>query len=476
MFVWNNYGFEDEYELCIEYCTNLTILGEGAQILTEPRFANVLYFSNCEKIAIRGVTVGHTEAADACEGGVIMLNSCNDVLIDGCSLYGCGTDGVDALDCSGVSVLNTEIHHCSSCGIYANNASNLTVSGCSFHDCTEYGALAPFYFFDIFGGKIENCEIYNNRYSNLLCGDRFTDVSFSGLNIHDNHFSAVFQCGYGASFSGIKMENNACDCWIGDWYSQQVYLDGRVCSNEDLTAIWPGQLSSDGIGAAESEYRSISREGTKEVHVTTADELIAAIASDTTVYIDVPQIDLTSASGYGEGGDAYEWSYLPKFRGKTSAWLTVYDGYQLCIGNVTNFHIVGGEIITSPRYANVLAYYDCDHISLEGVTLGHSPEEGSCAGGVLYFSNCSSVIAEGCDLYGCGIFGVQTEYVNDLAVQNTVIHDCSQGAGQFRISNGVAFLGCSVVNCPEPHFTLDGCDSFSWESKLMDPYSCFNVG
>ena len=38
VFVWNNYGFGDEYELCIEYCTNLTILGEGAQILTEPHF------------------------------------------------------------------------------------------------------------------------------------------------------------------------------------------------------------------------------------------------------------------------------------------------------------------------------------------------------------------------------------------------------------------------------------------------------
>ena len=232
-------------------------------------------------------------------------------------------------------------------------------------------------------------------------------------------------------------------------------------------------MSSAGIGAAEVDYQPIDRFDAKEVHVKTADEFLSAIASDTTVYIDVPQIDLTSASDYGKGADQER--IQPEFGDKAYAWVYCYDGYELFIGNVSNFHIVGGEIVTQPRYANVLNYISCSDVTLENVHLGHTPEQGVCRGGVLNLQDSYGIILEGCDLYGCGILGIQTQNVQELHVQNTLIHDCSSGGAMLQDSDNVVFLGCDVVNCPNPHFFLAGCENFSWDGKLMDPHSAFNV-
>ena len=75
----------------------------------------------------------------------------------------------------------------------------------------------------------------------------------------------------------------------------------------------------------------------------------------------------------------------------------------------------------------------------------------------------------------CGILGIITENVTALQVQNTLIHDCTFGAAQLGNTDGATFLGCSVVNCPEPHFSLYGCTNFSWDGKVMDPFADFNV-
>ncbi len=232
-------------------------------------------------------------------------------------------------------------------------------------------------------------------------------------------------------------------------------------------------MASAGTGTVEADYQPIDRTGAKEVHIKTADEFLSAIASDTTVYIDVPQIDLTSASDYGEGA-AEEW-LQPEFGDREYAWVYCYDGYELFIGNVSNFHIVGGEIVTQPRYANVLNYLNCSNVTLDGVHLGHTPEQGVCRGGVLFFEKTDVVILEGCDLYGCGILGIMTRNVNNIHVQNTLIHDCSNGGAFLEDTNEAVFLGCDVVNCPDPHFFLIGCENFSWDGKLMDPHSSFNV-
>lgn len=90
-----------------------------------------------------------------------------------------------------------------------------------------------------------------------------------------------------------------------------------------------------------------------------------------------------------------------------------------------------------PRYADVLTFENCSNIYVTHITLGHTQEPGSCMGGVLHFQNCQSVLAEDCDLYGCGTLGVIGDSCMDMQIINSLIHDCSVG--------GVEFTNCVNV-------------------------------
>ena len=478
-YTWNSYYYPGEYELQINFADNLRINGYDAELLTVPREVNVLSFYGCYGVRIDGLTIGHTEAAEACEGGVLRLDNCNGANIDGCELYGCGTVGIWANGCSNLTVTNTEIHHCSSDAIYVYDGYGVYIGSCRIHDCgvnTAYGdANSAFSFCTAENVAVENCEVSGNLLNNFMWGWEMKDISFTDMKIHDNHISDFYNGEGVASFNGLELQGNSIDNWNGAMSYGEFMVDGVMMDNAQLSLRWEDQLSSYGIGEVDAEYVAIDRAGAAEVHVNTADELLAAIASDTVIYIDVPQLRLTDASDYGWYAQEDLWGVLPDFGSGNYVWLDAYDGFQLCIGNVKNFHIIGGEIITSPRYANVLSFYNCSDISLENVRLGHSPEEGSCAGGVLWLQGCNGVILEGCDLYGCGILGITAHNVQNVHVQNTVIHDCSYGAAELFDCDDVTFLGCTVKNCPDPQFFLQNCDGFSWEKKLMYPDCSFNV-
>ena len=152
------------------------------------------------------------------------------------------------------------------------------------------------------------------------------------------------------------------------------------------------------------------------VHVSTADEFLAALAPDTEIIVDADLIDFSAASNYGKsGGDYYRWD-------------EPFDGPELVIQNLSNLTVRGsGENATDkvlscvPRYADVLTFENCSNIYVTHITLGHTQEPGSCMGGVLHFQNCQNVLAEDCDLYGCGTMGINGDNSLDIQVYNCYI-------------------------------------------------------
>ena len=75
---------EDGFQLGISGVQELTIQGAGrdaTRIQTDPRFADVLKFENCGNLTLRGFTAGHTVQAEGCEGDVIDLGDCQNVLL-----------------------------------------------------------------------------------------------------------------------------------------------------------------------------------------------------------------------------------------------------------------------------------------------------------------------------------------------------------------------------------------------------------
>ena len=181
-----------------------------------------------------------------------------------------------------------------------------------------------------------------------------------------------------------------------------------------------------------AEFTPVTTGAQKQVHVSTVDEFLSALAPDTEIILDAEFYDLSTATGYGEANATY-------YR-----WEEVFDGVQLSIQDVSNLTIrAEGDDIKAhtvsarPRYAHVLNFDNCSAITIEGFTAGHTFEPGSCAGGVLGFQGSQDILIRNCGLYGCGVVGVWAERSKNIQVANCDIYECSWG--------GIYMVACKDV-------------------------------
>lgn len=203
-----------------------------------------------------------------------------------------------------------------------------------------------------------------------------------------------------------------------------------------------------------------------QVHVSTADEFLAAIAPDTEIILDAALIDLSEATGYGEGEGEYYY------------WHEEFDGPELYITGVSNLTIRGGgndrtENVLSavPRYADVLSFENCSSIYVTGFTAGHTKEPGSCAGGVLHFWNSQDILVENCGLYGCGIVGVQGDSSRNMQIIGNDIYECSTGGVYFSNCDDVNVDGNTFRDLGGPEFRVYGCGTITCNGEKVHDYS-----
>ena len=129
----------DGPELYIAEVSNLTIRGAGEDhtvnvISSVPRYSNVLNFFNCANIMVKGLTVGHTEEPGYCLGGVLFFMNSQDILVEDCGLFGCGTLGVKAESSKNIQIINNDIYDCSVGGVELTNCDDVNVDGNTFRE------------------------------------------------------------------------------------------------------------------------------------------------------------------------------------------------------------------------------------------------------------------------------------------------------------------------------------------------------
>ncbi len=208
----------DGYQPDISSVNNLKIIGNGkAVIVIQPRYVWVMNFENCNDISLSGVIFGHTEAG-YCENGVLGFNSCSNVSVSECSLYGSGTVGFRLFKCSNVSFMDCDIHDCTYGLAEILSSNNVKIDKTTFRKTGEYnliwisdcngidfanctfsenfnGSFFPYFFSidtDMFGGKtnansknlkIEKCVFKDNKvqeFSNDVKKLKLLDNEFSG--------------------------------------------------------------------------------------------------------------------------------------------------------------------------------------------------------------------------------------------------------------------------------------------------------
>ena len=433
---------------------NLTIRGSGKVNTTlecDPRSASVINLKNCENVTLEDFTAGHTLELGQCSSGVIYLQNCTGVGMNRLGIYGCGMIGLQAADSKDISLTDSDVYDCSSSAVQLASCEDVSISGTRIYriGSEEYGGYT---YFDISISQnvtVENCEISDSSLMTLAI------VSGSTVQMKGNLFSnnrtqqAAFSL-QSACFDTQAIEANLVlddnrfeGCSIRRWFSD----DGTVTdgAGNPLTYDQMNELYS--TGATEPTQKQL------EIHVSTVDELIAAIGPNVDIVLDAELYDLSTATGYGTSkGDYYYW-------------LDEFDGPQLVIDGVDNLtirsndgNVTGHTIAAIPRYANVLTFKACSYITLSGFTAGHTREPGVCAGGVLQFQDSTHVTVDNCGLFGCGILGVDAGYCTDIRVANCDIYECSQGGVRFQSTEGIVMENNTLRD-------LDGSDMSFYDCK-----------
>lgn len=445
----------DGAELVIENVTGLTIRAANRDtcIVTEPRWVNVLHFIGCEDITLEGFTAGHTDGA-YCSGGVLCFENTKGVTVDGCSLYGCGTEGVTTYSCEDVAVTGSEIWNCSQGAAFIYDSKNVSFDNCDFHGITaEFGMFRTI---DSDKFALLNSTIRDSSGDVFFNSSRSSGVYIGGCEVSGNKFRNMFASELvPVTVEGCTLGDNDIIDWyadmekLGSLYenSKAVDPDGNVYTYSELqemqkteNAVWNAYVPE----VASTPDVAVSEDG--KVHVTTVDEFLAAIAPDTTIYLEPGVYDLSTAAGCGvTETDRYRWDLR-------------FDGPSLVITGVDGLTIegAGAESVTIaavPRYADVLGFERCAGLTLRGFTAGHTEEKGYCTGGVLYFDLCDDAVIDGCALFGCGIMGITAGSCADMNVSNTEIYDCEYGAVTLNDSNAV-FDSCDIHDNGGPDFQL----------------------
>ncbi len=469
----------DGYELVIRNVTDLHIAGteDDTVISAVPRYADVLSFADCGNITLTGFTMGHTKEQGSCAGGVVHLMGTDGVTIDDCSLYGCGVLGVQAENCWNILVTDSDIYECSDGAVELSSCRSVQFDNCDFRDCYDHHSEEPSAAFTMFriqscyGVAITDSRVYGNYAMEYVVSYYSQEVYLLGTLFENNKLDAEYDWYSGAVLSVEGDPIVVAGCEFRDDFpifadgeaTVAADMDGNPRSYDDLANM--KQEHVDFACFAEMETPELQRtqgaDGKWEVRVSTVDEFLAAIAPDTTVYLDEGLYDLSEASNYGSYGGQYYY------------WIDLFDGPGLVISGVENFSIIGADKETTriealPRYAAVLRFDDCSNIAVHGVTAGHTLGAGSCSGAVLEYRYCDGIDVRGCGLFGCGVLGVEAMESTGITVEDNEIYECSSGAVHLSRCIDAEFTGNAIHDCAWPTYSFYECLNVTVDGEAIE--------
>ena len=467
-YTWESLG-DGQYELVLRGLHGLTLRGmKETRLTTKAPYANVLSCRDCGELTLEGLTLGHRGEALGCSGNVLDLRGCDDVLLKRCELFGCGVIAVNAYECTRLYLEDSTLRDCTMAALNVTACTDFQARGCEILRCGKDSPLAALCVAGSEGFALINCTVRDGQNTALLDAMNSTSVYLLGGEASSNRFSnALFLLyDHDITISGCAVADNEFGaCYYGGAQVAETAAGKELLTFRDFAGIERRDYDGEYVGpvprpaatpAPISEPQNpiepvaVPAPGeTQEIHVTTVDELLAAIAPRTTIYLDGEEFNVSSASDYaGAVGPYYGWS-------------KEYDGYTLVLKDLEDFAIIGGGmgstlISAEPRYADVLRFEGCRRVLLSDVTLGHTIEPGFCSGDVLDISWSEDVTVERCGFFGCGEIGITASCASKLRVVDSNIYECSYlGAYLDRVSD-MTFSGCSITDCGDGGFGFNG--------------------
>ena len=149
----------DGRQLALLNFSGLVIKGQkNASIEVDPRYSYCLYFINCDHCEVHNLTIGHTEGG-YCSGGVIGVRNGEQIVVQDCDLYGCGTYGLDLMETSDFTMINSNIHDCTYGIMQLRSCMAVKFTKCDFFNNREYGLIEGR---GVEGLTFDKCRIFAN--------------------------------------------------------------------------------------------------------------------------------------------------------------------------------------------------------------------------------------------------------------------------------------------------------------------------
>ncbi|MCR5208598.1 MAG: right-handed parallel beta-helix repeat-containing protein [Lachnospiraceae bacterium] len=189
----------------------------------------------------------------------------------------------------------------------------------------------------------------------------------------------------------------------------------------------------------------------KTVTVSTAEELMNAIASDTCIILKPGKYDITDYVYFVEYGQE-------NYPDNEYLGVASYDMDQIGVLHAHNLTIKGEgkpgdtEIVVDDPMMDVLPFYGCSGITIENITFGHDVEAGSCTGEVLAFAQTGGVRLRNLDLYGCGTYAINALGCYGFMTDDCVLRDCEYGAVVLGWCENFDFTNCKFERNGHPDY------------------------
>lgn len=222
-------------------------------------------------------------------------------------------------------------------------------------------------------------------------------------------------------------------------------------SSQVMAQVPPKVEKTKGVAIAQTNQKP------KTVTVTTVQEFLNAIGSNTTIQLKGHSFHISDLANPNNSGTNYN------FR-------EVYDGYELVISNVQNLKIIGlgkdlVRLYAKPEYGNVIAFDACTNITIENVDAGHGASKGACVGGVFKIENTDNFFIKNTVMYGSGIEGITTDNVTNLVCSNSFIRSCTYGIMTLANSKDILFENCVFEdNGVYDLVNIDVCENVSFKN------------
>lgn len=428
----------DGIQIVIHDVEGLTISGEDGkkvEIQVEPRYADVLAFEDCTDITLNNMIIGHTPEQGNCVGEVLQFDRCETVNLTNLDLYGCGTYGIYSMESEGLEVSDSIIRDCSY-GIMYMSQSDAKFTSCEMKGCDGYEMLI----LDECDATFNKCTFDENIISEYkfiadYCLEK-SSISFKKCTFGEAETKSICKDKDFYEQNGVSFDSKCT-------FAEGAYKDGEVHSvSELLEAIEPG-----------------------------AEIVIASGYYNISDYLNTVDVDTWN--------DEHEYVKIYE----------VYDGLEVSIENVDLLTISSAdldyadvELVVDPRYAEVLSFYQCEDIGLLGITMGHT-DRGECDGAVIELDSCTNVLLCNLDLYGCGVYGLQTMNSGNILSSYCIMRDCSYGPFSISDSIGeISFENCEFTGSvyygyitPSPYdVSFDTCTFGDMESIVIyNPWTKF---